>query len=531
MPALETALTTVTVYPDRARLTRAGSLALDPGLHTLEIAGLPLQLNPDSVRAAARGTARVRLLGVQVNTVFFTDTPAEQVRELEAQIEAAQDELAGNEARAGLLKSQRANLEALAGKVDIYATALAAGERSVEAHLAFMNGLREAIERLDGEARAVAAARRELERRLKKLQNELNALRGARPRQRYTAQVEVEVLQGGELAVELSYLVSGAGWQPLYDLRLAPEAGLQHSLELSYLAQVIQGTGEAWEDVSLALSTARPALAGRLPELDPWYVGPLPPLPKPHRLADAAPAPALMKAARGAEMAYPAAEGEAFEAVEAEVLPAEVESSGASVTYQVPGRVTIPADGAPHKVTVARLSLPPVLDYMTAPRLVAAVYRRAKVRNDSPYTFLPGPASLFAGEEFIGTTGLEFTAPQGEIELYLGVDDRVKVERELKRREVDKRLIGGKRRTVFGYEITLENLLDTVAHVTVQDQFPVARHEEIKVRLESAEPRPTRQSELNILDWDFNLAPREKRAVRFDFSVEHPQGMEVVGLA
>jgi uncharacterized protein (TIGR02231 family) len=179
---------------------------------------------------------------------------------------------------------------------------------------------------------------------------------------------------------------------------------------------------------------------------------------------------------------------------------------------------------------VADFTLPPDLDYVAAPSRVVAAYRRARVRNNSPYLLLPGAANLFAGEEFIGTTRLDLTPPQGEIELYLGVDDRIKLERELKRREVDKRFIGGKRRTLYGYEIVVENLLPVEARLTLHDQMPVARHEDIKVRLDSSDPRPTRQTELNLLDWELTLSPGEKRTVRFDFSVEHPQGMEVVGL-
>jgi uncharacterized protein (TIGR02231 family) len=152
------------------------------------------------------------------------------------------------------------------------------------------------------------------------------------------------------------------------------------------------------------------------------------------------------------------------------------------------------------------------------------------VTNDSPYTILAGPANLFAGDEFVGTTALELIAPQGEIELYLGADDRVRVARELRRREVDKRLIGDRRRLRYGYEITLENLLPAEATVTLHDQIPVSRHEDIKVKLESADPQPTEQTELNLLDWELTLAPGEKRVVRFDFTVEHPRVMSLIGL-
>ena len=528
MPELSTLLTNVTVYPDRARLVRTGNISLEPGLHSLEIIDLPLQLNPDSARAAARGSARARLLGVQVNTVFYSETPAVSARELESQVEALQDALRAQEAQADLLQKQRANLDSLAAKSDIYATALAAGEMTVQDQLALLDGLRARAEALDGALLALASDKRDGERRLKKLQNELNQQHGARPRQRFTAVVEVEVLQAGDLAEELSYQVSRSGWTPLYDLRLLEEAG-SSSLEVIYLAQVNQSTGEAWDDVSLSFSTARPALAGRLPELDPWYIQPLPP-PAPAPAFQTAGAPVPVRAARKFSAREMDALSAAPEEVEAEVVTASVDASGSAVTYQVPGRASIPSDGSPHKVTLARFSLPPELDYVSAPSRVQAAYRRAKVRNDSPYLLLPGTANLFAGDEFIGPTALELTAPQGEIELYLGVDDRVKVERELKRRDVDKRLIGGRRRIVYGYEIKVENLLPIQARVTLHDQLPVSRHEEIKIRLESADPRPTKQSELNLLDWELTLAPKEKRVVRFDFSVEHPQGMEVVGL-
>jgi uncharacterized protein (TIGR02231 family) len=228
--------------------------------------------------------------------------------------------------------------------------------------------------------------------------------------------------------------------------------------------------------------------------------------------------------------AVQAAQMFAMEEAEAEVVEAIVEQSSVAMTYRVPMSVSIPADGAPHKVTVTRFQLEPELDYVTAPKNVEAVYRRARVSNDSNFTLLPGSANLFAGDEFLGTTHLDLTAPQGEIELYLGVDDRVKVKREMKRRDVDKKLIGNKRRISYAYEITVENMLQSQVQLILHDQFPVSKHEEVKIRLEEANPQPAEQTELHLLKWNINLAAQEKRQVRFDFSVEYPPALEVVGL-
>ncbi len=531
MTELQTNIVAVSVYPDRARVTRIGTVTLEPGNHRLEVSELPLKLDAASVRASARGTARARLFGVDVRRDFYVETPAERVRELEKQTESLEDEKRGLNAQTELLQQEHATLGNLSGQTEIYARGLAYGKIDVGAQMALLDGLRARTEELNAALLDLAVRRRDLERRLKKLQNELGQLRGAKGRERYTAVVEVEVTQAGDLTIELTYVVSGAGWQPLYDMRLKATDPSTDMLEVGYLAQVTQRTGEDWSDVALTLSTARPALAETLPELDPWYIRPFV-APKPQerarRLAKMA-APAAAPAMEDAIALTAVLEPEMEEA-DVEVVMATVETSGTAVTYQVPGTTTIPADGAPHKVTVARFELAPKLDYVAAPKLVEATYRRAKLANESAYTLLPGSANLFDGDEFIGTTELELTAPGGELELYLGTDDRVRVQRELKRREVDKKLLGDRRRLRYGYEITLENLLPTEAKITLQDQIPVPRHENIKVKLEFVEPKPAEQTELNLLEWALTLEPAAKQVVRFDFTVEHPREMRLLGL-
>lgn len=525
MTKLESQIAAVVVYPDRARVTRSGTVALQAGDHRLEVGELPSRLDEASVRASARGTARARLLGVDVRREFYAETPAERVRELERRVEELEDEMRGLDARAELLTQERSGVAALIGQTEAFARGLAFGKTDVEAQMALYDGLRERADGLDAALLELAGQRRELEGRLEKARSELERLREGRERERRTAVVEIEVSREGELTLELDYVVPGAGWRPLYDLRLGEE-GEEPVLEVGYLAQVTQRTGEDWNDVVLRLSTARPALAETIPELDPWYVRPVPEVRRMRVGAD------MVKAAAPPPPAATAgAEPEADRAVEeAQVAMAAVEGAGAAVTYRVPGSVTVPADGAPHKVTVARLAWSPELDYVAAPKLVEAVYRRARVTNESDYTLLPGTASLFTSDQFVGTVELEMVAPQGEVELYLGADDRIRVERELKRRQVDKRLIGGRRRLRYAYAITLENLGASEAQITLHDQVPVPRHEEIKVKLGAVEPGAAERTDLGLLDWRMGLAAGETQVVRFDFTVEHPPDMRLVGL-
>ena len=112
------------MFPDRARVTRRGALALEPGLHRIEFVDLPLALQADSLRAAGRGSAAAVLLSVEARRTFYTETPTAAIRDLEHQIEELQqqdrallDQQAAAEVRLGFAKNladkRRATLTAV----------------------------------------------------------------------------------------------------------------------------------------------------------------------------------------------------------------------------------------------------------------------------------------------------------------------------------------------------------------------------------------------------------------------------------
>lgn len=521
---VNTSPSAVTVFPDRARLTRTGRVHLESGSHRLEIHDLPLALIPDSIRASGKGSAPATLLGLTSRLENYLDTPADRARALEQQIQAQEDADANRAARAGVLEKERGYLEGLASQSEMFARGLALRNRTPEEQKAIFEFVSQRSEAIQNQLLGLARERRDIAKELDRLRRELRHVQSARPKQRHVVTLEVEAAGPGELTVELSYVVTGAAWQPLYDLRLSDSG-----LDLHYLAEVSQNTGEDWQNVSLALSTAQPALSLVLPELDPWYVWPSAP-PRPLKMQRAMPAGAPMQAAPKVMAAGAAPEAAPEAPVDMAVDLATVSDSGASLTYRLAGGADIPGNNDPRKVTVASFPLKPSLDYVTAPKLADACYRRAKLKNDSHYSLLPGLAQLFEGDDYLGATRLEFTAPGQEFELVLGADERVRVERELAAREVDRTLIGDRRRIRYAYTIEVENLRDAPQTVTVRDQLPVSRSEQIRVKLEGADPKPAEQTDLNLLEWKLSLGAAAKQTVRFEFSVEYPRAMEVEGL-
>jgi uncharacterized protein (TIGR02231 family) len=527
---LDAPITAVTVFRDGARVVRTGTLTANSGMRQVTIAGLPAAADPASVRVAVRGH-HLALLDVQVHKRFAADPRREDAVRLRAQAEERRDEVqALDDADA----AEQASL-AFAGHLSqAAATALA---RAASYGRIGLGEIDEMATHLTDTTSAALTRRREIAARRRVAHRELEAAeqrlasseKRSKPAQYTDVSATLEVTAGTEAEIELSYHVSGVSWRPLYDLGLAGER-----LTVNYLAEITQRTGEDWPAVPLVASTTRQGEHQRLPELKPWYVGRLRPYPMaPASFGGSAEQLSYDEpvGAGGPVQAPPQFRAVAVSrAAMAEPIVAEVSEAGAALAYQVQRPLEIPSDGSPHKTTIARFELDAVLDHLAVPVQALEAYLRATVTNDSKLLLLPGPARVFHDGQFVGETSLETVAAGEEFELQLGVDDQIRVERELRRRSTTKAVLGGGRTVDIAYEITVENHRSGRARLSVHDHIPLSSDGEIKVRLRETSPNPAEQTDLNELIWKFELDPGKSAKLTHRFTVEHPASVTLTGL-
>ena len=527
---LDTPITAVTVFRDGARVQRSGVVSLEPGLWPIVVGNLPATVDPDSVRIAARGQD-LALLNVEVHRRYQTDPFREETARLRSEAERCRDavqELDDEDT------AEQARLGFLGHLSEAAATALA---RAVSFGRADQDDLARMAGHLATDTAGALGRRREISARRRAAQRELEAaeqrLAEAEERSGHAvafAEVSatVEANAAARAEVELSYHVPGASWRPLYDLALDGER-----LTVTYLAEVTQQTGEDWPAVELVLSTTRRGLHQTLPELDPWYIGRAQPVPRPlaaGRLmasagTDRQPGALAPMIAAQAGPGAPQADME-----EAALLAAEAGESGAGLAYRAARPLAVPGDGGPHHTMIAQFGLDAALDHLAVPALAPEAYLRATVTNSSPLLLLPGPARVFHDTRFVGETSLETVAAGEEFELQLGVDDQIRVERELRRRSTSKAVIGGTRTIDIAYEITVENHRPNQARVSVHDHIPVSTDGEIKVRLRETSPSPAEQNDLGELAWELSLNGGQTTTIRHRFTVDQPAQVSIAGL-
>ncbi len=521
---LDAAIVAVTVYPDRARITRRGQVKVPAGDQTVYVEPLPLGLHDDSVRVSGRGPATV--LGVDVITRHRAEAPDETVAELERQrrgLTARAAELNDADDVQGRLDAFLEQLARRAG--GSYARTLAAGETGTDTLTGFTDALTARLDAVRSARRELAERRRDVSDELAALERRLAEVSQQRWPDRRSAAIALDVESDAEVEIELSYVVGGAGWSSAYDARLTGE-----QLTLNWYGLVRQQTGEDWPECELTLSTARPAGAAEIPELDPWFLDRFRPPPPP---IPAAPAAAPMMARSLALRESAAADSMAAGPEGAAFLEsyATVEQGVAAASYTPSRPVAVPADGAAHRATLAAFELDVALDHVTAPVRSNDVHLRATVTNSSEHTLPAGRASVFHDADFVGSAALPVWAPGEEVELALGLDDRIRVERKLVRRTASKATIGSTRRREVEYLTTIANHTPRPARVTVLDQVPVSRDHEITVRTLTVEPAPaeTDPTELGTLTWKLEIAPGEEAEVRLGLRVETGKNVELTG--
>jgi len=523
--SIDAPIVAVTVFPDGARVTRRGRLRLPAGEQLVVLDGLPLVLRADSVRVSGSGPATV--LGVDVIKRHEPRTADETTLRMEEDLRDARAHLVAIDDDDAIAAERLAFLSGLAGRATrSYAVALAAGETDPVrvAELADALAAQQAAVRQD--RRALAERRERAREQIAAYERGLEARRRQREPDQLSAMVALLMAEESEIDLEVSYVVDGARWRSSYDLRLDSE-----TLTLTWFGLVTQTTGEDWPECDLRLSTARPSGAVAVPELDPWFLDRFRPVPVPRPAAKGRDVPLSFGArtASAPEAAAAEAYGADLAAAPMWESVAAVEQGATAATYQPARPVAVPADGSAHRATVAVVELAASLDYVTAPVRAAEAHLRATVTNSSAHTLLPGQAAVFHGGDFVGSTDLEIWAPGEEVELALGVDDRVRVERELVRRTAAKAVLGSTRKREAEHKITIANHTPRPARVTVLDQIPVSRDDGIVVKEQRLEPAPAERTEMGVLTWRLELKPGESKEIHLGVRVEQARGVEILG--
>ncbi len=523
----------VTVYEDRALVTREGEMTVAGGVETVLVGGLPPNLAETSLRAGLSGTA---------GRVISVSSEVERQREIQdTRMRAVEEERRAVARQIASIDDDRARLGVREGYLTAYEKLLrsAISERTAGGSAAGADPV--AIPRADpgpggdtGTARwgealkyiqdgraAIAAAQREADQKREKLQvahddlaAQADKLRRPQERSTRTAEVVIEAPAAGKARLRVSYVIDSAGWVPRYDARFDAEKG---DLAVTYFGEIRQETGEDWTAARISLSTARPSVGANRPELLPLKLAaaPLAAGAKGKGIVHRADVPAAR-----AQSPMEEAESTPPRSPEADLVTTASRETATGATFTVPSLAAVPGDGRPHKVPVVTFRESTRTSFETAPRLQRFVYLKATSRNPTSYPMLAGAVDIYRGSGFIGTARLKFVPPGNPFEISLGIEESLKVKRAVTFNDWTGR--GKEKRE--GFDIEVANYGEKPQTVTVLDGFPVSDIEEVTVKLDSTTtPAAEKDDKKGHLKWKLDVPPGETKSVHLEYTIRYPK--------
>lgn len=526
--SLQSTITAAHVYPDHALIVRNARGQAKAGMNELLISGLPAELDDNSLRISAEGGS---VQGIRIERVFLERAWKEEIRELEADYRQLQDQERRLRDQLEILTKETEFLDNLR-KSATGEAATSAEKREfsipdVAATEKLLDFIVKRLTRITSERHGLDNQLVDLEPRLHAKEQELQEKQSLGNLEEKTITIALECTTPSTVAIQLSYLLPGALWFPSYDVRAEPNAT---EVELIYAAVIQQATGENWENVELTLSASRPAQRTAKPEIDPWYLD-----------STTLKMNAASQQGSGSwentlntlefqfqqrPKGYQAAHQKLLSNLsQVKMVQQSVAARGTSVTFRAPTRVTIKTDGKPHRVTIGIERLAVTTEYSVVPSLSLATYLTGKVKNTGKLPILPGQASIYLGGDLIGTSALKFVSPGEDTELYLGVDESIKVTRKLDAKMSSIKASGKRVKVQAGFSILLENFKDQAVSVNVEESLPVSQDAAIKVKIDRLDPQPS-STDNGISTWLVNIPPTGAKTIVLEYAIEYPLDME-----
>jgi uncharacterized protein (TIGR02231 family) len=532
--SVESKISEVTVYADRARVTRTASVAIHGGLARVAFSKLPGWIDEGSVRVLVTPPGTAELVDVQVEKTFLARPDDAEIGKAEAAVTAVADEIAALDDQTAVLDAQLKQTDAIrVFSLDKIPKDAAVREVRVEEYGNVVKFIGSSMLELSKSKREVDKRRHELQPELQARQRKLADLQQRAHLEQRNVVLTLKGAQEAQVGLALTYLLPGTTWEPIHELRGSQDGG---TASMASFAMVTQTTGEDWEGVALTFSTQRPNATARIPELEAMLVG------NSRQLGrvlnpDADSFQAAVANYEGQnnvwnsvlnskrldvqqDWAMNVLSQKTRQAKAVEVFQ-QVQQRGTTAQFPAPGAQTVRSDGRGVRVPIGACRFAATPRIVAAPEISLNAVQTADLVNTSGQPLLPGKVLLYSEGAFVGTTETEFVAPGESFSVFLGVADRLKMSRTLDQKRSSLTWTGKRKRMLASFLVTTENLSDKPLAFQLADRVPVSETDEIRVLNVKLQPE-IKPDVKGLVKWDVSLSPKEKKEFRIEYTLDYP---------
>jgi hypothetical protein len=597
---IKTEVNEVTVFIDKAQVTRQKTVELNSGITILKFINLSPFIDAKSVQVKASGDVTVLAVNHQQNFIDKLEK-SEEVKKVEEKLDDLDGQIKLEETYLSILKEEltflndnrivggknnELNISTLKEASEFYSTKLTALKlKEIERNKTLEN----------------------IRKQKNELQNQLNTLTSKKEFASGEILVKVQCKIKTNPSFELSYIVDNAGWYPTYDIRAKT---INDPVEIIYKANLRQDTKVDWKNVKLSFSSSNPNSSGVAPELKTYFLDyySLPPVynksinsvsgrvldqennPLPgatvmvpettigavtdmngnysitlpnnagylsfsfigfktqtlpitssvinvKMVEDVTALDEVVVVGYGVqkdEEIDDALQGKTAGIMirgnssiksrnsESIAIPFEKTENQTSINFEISTPYTVNSDNKNYSVDMVVYQVPAFFQYYSVPKIEKEAYLIANITGWENYNLLEGEANIFFEGTFVGKSLLDVRFASDTLQLSLGKDKNVIVNREKEKDFETRQFIGSKKEESKSWKTTIKNNKGQEINMVVLDQAPVSKLEEIEVDIQNVSGGKLNK-ESGEVKWEFTLKPMEKKEFDLKYSVKYPK--------
>lgn len=214
------------------------------------------------------------------------------------------------------------------------------------------------------------------------------------------------------------------------------------------------------------------------------------------------------------------------EFVSSAVIQNQEISNQTSFSYKIERPYSVPSDGKEHTLEIKRET--PQTDYLYAsvPKLSSNAYLIGNLTDWDELNLIEGDANVYFENSFVGSTYLDPSSLLDTLEISLGKDERIIIERKKLKDFEERRFFGSKTRESLSFEISIRNTKPEPIEIIIEDQIPVSTDESIKVS-----PKELSGGKLDknsgIITWKLNIEANGTKKIILNYELEYPKGKRI----
>jgi uncharacterized protein (TIGR02231 family) len=499
----------VTIFLTGAEVTHTSAVDLQSGTSTLVFNNLSPFIEKESIQASA--TNNVKVVAIDYGTIFITTKMQDSLK-----IEKVLDSLnfIGREKRKLDYEIETYEAEK---KMILSIDHIEYGDKGIniielqklsELYRTRLMEINKQIYLLGNKNEDLKVVEDKYKAKLTRLKSE------ARGENISQIKLTIQVPIAGNSLVRLKYMAGRTGWSPKYDIHIQ---NVSDEIEIDYQANVMNQSGEDWENVNLILSTSVPSETQELPSLNPWTLNKETRTTNEGFLNQYAPKTVSKSTAQQQAGNLKILEGVEYNSIEIPDINME---------FNIKSRYSIPSNGKPYLVEISKNKATASFAYMSIPKIEDNAYLMAQVTNWEKLNLLEGLTNIYYGDVYIGHSYIRPQYANDTLEISLGQDNKLMVNRIKVKDNNTKTLFGMNKIESFSYKISVRNTNSTNVKLSLMDQVPVSQDADIKVEISdisSAQLDPLSGSLL----WKLDLKPGEGKELFVSFQVEYPKDKQI----